>query len=134
MKHETVPAIGGGTVTAYSFSTRIPKFSRGPPVLRVSFRRLVSRTPRSSNCPARTSHAALILPPLGDGDEPLRAPSMCTYSHLRDPSEVPTPPLDHSPPRRAVSPPSVHTHSLPTPPSPPSTDVLPPAHGHGLAR
>ena len=149
LEYETVPAVGGGTVTR-------PRVFHAHSQL---------RPPRPSSLLSTTSrltHAALeqlpradlprrphslynpYHPSFGDADGPPRAPSMRASSHLRDPSEAPTPPLYHSPPRRPLSPSSIHTHessslththSVPTPPS---TDVLPssiaPAQQHRLTR
>ncbi|KAH9054870.1 hypothetical protein EDB87DRAFT_1567991 [Lactarius vividus] len=148
VEYETVPAVGGGTVTR--------------PRVFHAHSQAQSRTPRPASLASTTSHlthAALerlpradlphrphslynpYFPPLGDGDSSLRAPSMRTpYSHLRDPSEASTPPLYYSPPRRPISPSSTHTHessshththSVPTPPS---TDALPPTHHHARPR
>ena len=70
------------------------------------------------------------VPHVGDVDEPPRATGVRTYSHHRNPSEAPTPPLYHSPPRRPASPSSVCTHesSSHTILTPPPTDILPPTH------
>jgi distribution and morphology protein 34 len=141
LEYETVPAVGGGTVTR--------------PRVFHAHSQVQFRPPRPSSLLSTTSrltHAALeqlprgdlprrphslydpYLPRFADADDPPRAPSMRAYSHLRDPSEAPTPPLYHSPPRRPISPSSIHTHessshththSVPTPPS---TDVLPSTH------
>lgn len=148
VEYETVPAVGGGTVTrprVFHAHSQVQSRASRPASLASTTSRLthaaLERLPRADLPRRPHSLYSPYLPPLGDADEPLRAPSMRAYSHLRDPSEAPTPPLYHSPPRRAVSPSSVHTHessshttythSVPTPPS---TDVLPPAHAHGLAR
>ncbi|KAH9015091.1 hypothetical protein EDB85DRAFT_2135444 [Lactarius pseudohatsudake] len=148
VEYQTVPAVGGGTVTR--------------PRVFHAHSQTQSRTSRPASIASTTScltHAALerlpradlprrphslynpYFPPLGDADSPLRAPSMRTsYSHLRDPSEAPTPPLYYSPPRRPISPSSIHTHessshththSVPTPPS---TDGFPPMHHHARPR
>jgi distribution and morphology protein 34 len=147
LEYETVPAVGGGTVTR--------------PRVFHAHSQVQFRPPRPSSLLSTTSrltHAALEQLPrgdlprrphslynsyhFGDADGPPRAPSMRAYSHLRDPSEAPTPPLYHSPPRRPISPSSIHTHessshththSVPTPPS---TDVLLSTHAppHRLTR
>ena len=139
IEYETVPAVGGGTVTRPRVFHAHSQVHPG-----------IFRSARLSS-PSRLTHAALerlpradfphrphslhnpYLPPFGVANAPVRSPSIHTYPHHRDPFEVPTPPLYHSPPHRAVSPsPSspthessshTQTHSVPTPPS---TEALPP--------
>ena len=141
VEYETVPAVGGGTVTrprVFHAHSQVQSRASRPASLISSTSRLthaaLERLPRADL--PRRPHSSYdpYFPPLGDVDEPLRAPSMRAHSHLRDPSEAPTPPLYHSPPRRAISPSSIHTHessshththSVPTPPS---TDALPRTH------
>ena len=139
VEYETVPAVGGGSVTRprvfHAHSQVQPRIPR--PVSLSSSSRLthaaLERLPRADFPRRPHSLHNLYLRPLGVVDGPPRAPSMHTYPHHRDPFEVPTPPLYHSPPRRTASPSSLHTHessshtrthSVPTPPS---TEVLPPA-------
>ncbi|KAI9450994.1 hypothetical protein BJY52DRAFT_1191311 [Lactarius psammicola] len=145
VEYETVPAVGGGTVTRprvfHAHSQVQSRVSRPASLVSTTSRlthAALERLPRADL--PRRPHSLYdpFFPPLV---EPPRAPSILTsYSHLRDPSEAPTPPLYFSPPRRAVSPSSMrthassslsHTHSVPTPPS---TDVLPPTHHHAHAR
>ncbi|KAH8982662.1 hypothetical protein EDB86DRAFT_2812068 [Lactarius hatsudake] len=148
VEYETVPAVGGGIVTRprvfHAHSQAQSRTSR-PASLASTTSRLthdaLERLPRADL--PRRPHSLYnpYFPPLGDADSPLRAPSMRTsYSHLRDPSEAPTPPLYYSPPRRPISPSSIHTHessshththSVPTPPS---TDAFPPMHHHARPR
>jgi distribution and morphology protein 34 len=138
-EYETVPAVGGGTVTrprVFHAHSQVQSRATRPASLASSTSRLthaaLEQLPRADL--PRRPHSLYdpYLSPLADADAdtPLRAFSMRAYPHLRDPSEAPTPPLYHSPPRRAISPSSVHTressshthtHSVPTPPS---TDVL----------
>jgi distribution and morphology protein 34 len=138
VEYETVPAVGGGTVTRprvfHAHSQVQLRASRPASIVSTTSRlthAALERLPRA-DLPRRPH--SLHDPFFPPSDEPLRAPSMRTSSHLRDPSEAPTPPLYHSPPRRALSPSSIHTHestshththSVPTPPS---TDVLPHPH------
>ena len=149
VEYESVPAVGGGTVTRprvfHAHSQSQSRASRPVSLVSTTSRlthAALERLPRADLTRRPHSLYDPYLPPFADADEPRPAPSMRAYSHLRDLSEAPTPPLYHSPPRRAVSPSSIHTHestshththSVPTPPS---TDVLPPTHGHGrgLAR
>jgi distribution and morphology protein 34 len=139
IEYETVPAVGGGTVTrprvfhAHSqVHPRTPLYASLASTSRLT-QAAVEQLPRADL--PRRPHSLFnpYLPPLDVTDQFARAPSMRTYRHYRDPSEAPTPPLYHSPPRRAVSPSSLHTHessshtqtqSVPTPRS--TEALLPP--------
>ena len=141
VEYETVPAVGGGTVTrprVFHAHSQVQSRASRPASLVSTTSRLthaaLEQLPRADLPRRPHSLYEPYLPPLADADDaPRRPPSMRAYSHLRDPSEAPTPPLYHSPPRRAVSPSSVHTHEssshthTQSVPTPPSTDVLPPA-------
>src|SRR6266404_1261640 len=146
VEYETAPAVGGGTVMrprVFHAHSQVQTGASRPASL-VSTSRLthdaLERLPRADLLRRPHSLFNPYVPHVGDVDEPPRATGVRTYSHLRDPSEAPTPPLYHSPPRRAASPSSVHTHesSSHTVLTPSSTDVLPPAHSPawelGLAR
>ena len=127
--YETVPAVGGGTVTrprvfhAHSQAhPRVPLSASLASTSRLT-RAALAQLPRADR--SRHPHSLYnpYFPPLDMVDQIARAPSMLAY---RDSFEAPTPPLYHSPPRRAVSPSSLHTHessshththSVPTPPS-----------------
>ena len=129
IEFETVPAVGGGTVTRPRvFHAHSQAHPRAPPSASLSStsrltRAALEQLPRADR--PRRPHSLYnpYFPPLDMADQFARAPSMRTY---RDSFEAPTPPLYHSPPRRAVSPSSLHTHessshtqthSVPTPPS-----------------
>jgi mitochondrial distribution and morphology protein 34 len=136
IEYETVPAVGGGTVTrprvfhAHSqVHPRAPLSASLASTPRLT-RAALEQLPRADRPPRPHSLYNPYFPPLDMADQFARAPSMHTY---RDSFEAPTPPLYHSPPRRAVSPSSLHTHesssrtqthSVPTPPS---TEALLPA-------
>ncbi|KAH9954236.1 hypothetical protein BC827DRAFT_1243875 [Russula dissimulans] len=141
VEYETVPAVGGGTVTrprVFHAHSRVHPLTHQPSSLASTSRltrAALAQLPREDL--PRRPHSLYnpYFPPLGVFDQPPRAPSMHTYRHYRDPFEAPTPPLYHSPPRRARSPSSLHTHesssrtqthSLPTPPS--TEAVLPSSH------
>ena len=140
IEYETVPAVGGGTVTRPRVFHAHSQVRPSTP-LSASFastsrltQAAVEQLPRADL--PRRPHSLYnpYLPPLDVADQFAHAPSMRTYRHYRDPSDAPpTPPLYHSPPRRAVSPSSLHTHgsssrthtqSVPTPPS--TEALLPP--------
>jgi distribution and morphology protein 34 len=137
LEYESVPAVGGGTVTrprVFHAHSQVHLRPPRPSSLLSSTSRLthaaLEQLPRADLPHRPHSLYNPFLPHFADSDAPPRAPSMRAYSHLRDPSEAPTPPLYHSPPRRPISPSSIHTHessshththSVPTPPS---TDVL----------
>src|SRR5258707_272529 len=132
VEYETVPAVGGGTVMrprvfhAHSqVHPRAPLSARLASTSRLT-RAAVEQLPRADLPHRPHSLYNPYFPPLDMADQFPRAPSMRTSWHYRDSSGVPTPPLYHSPPRRAVSPSSPHTHessshtqthSVPTPPS-----------------
>ena len=132
IEYETVPAVGGGTVTRprvfHAHSQVHPRAPLSASLASTSrlTRAAVEQLPHA-NCPRRP-HSLYnpYFPPLDMADQFARAPSMRTY---RESFEAPTPPLYHSPPRRAVSPSSLHTHesSSHTVPTPPSTEALLPA-------
>jgi distribution and morphology protein 34 len=132
IEYETVPAVGGGTVTRPRVFHAHSQVHRNTPLSAslASTSRLtqaaVEQLPRADL--PRRPHSLYnpYLPPLDVADQFAHAPSMRTYRHYRDSSEAPTPPLYHSPPRRAVSPSSLHTHesSSHTVPTPPSTEAL----------
>ena len=135
IEYETVPAVGGGTVTrprilhahsqVHSSSSSLASTSR-------LTQAAVEQLPRADL--PRRPHSLFnpYFPPLDVGDQFAHAPSIRTYRHYRD-LEVPTPPLYHSPPRRALSPSSLHTHEssshtqTQSVPTPPSTEALLPA-------
>ncbi len=136
VEYETVPAVGGGTVMRPRvFHAHSQVHSSSPLSASLAStsrltRAAVEQLPRADF--PRRSHSLHnpYSPPLDMVDQFARAPSMRAY---RDSFEAPTPPLYHSPPRRAVSPSSLHTHessshtqthSVPTPPS---TEALLPA-------
>ncbi|KAI0284731.1 hypothetical protein BC826DRAFT_1055178 [Russula brevipes] len=132
VEYETVPAVGGGTVMRprvfHAHSQVHPMTSR--PASLASTSRLtqaaLAQLPRADFPPRPHSLYNPYFPPLGVLDQRARPPSVHTYQHYRDSFEAPTPPLYHSPPRRAVSPSSLYTHessshtqthSVATPPS-----------------
>ena len=131
IEYETVPAVGGGTVTrprvlhAHSRVHPTRTLSAGLASTSRLTQAAVEQLPRAEL--PRRPHSLFnpYLPPLDVADRFSHVPSMRAYQHYRE-SEVPTPPLYHSPPRRAISPSSLHTHessshtqtqSVPTPPS-----------------
>ncbi|KAH9035149.1 hypothetical protein EDB83DRAFT_2525100 [Lactarius deliciosus] len=126
VEYETVLAVGDSVAEPLaSMSSRLARPARAI---------TPHRPPTPLSFPLRS-----ILP-LGNIDTPLHAPSVHTsYSHLRDPSETPTPPLHYPPPRRAISPSGIHTHESGSHtlthfvPTPPSTDVLS-THHHARPR
>jgi distribution and morphology protein 34 len=136
IEFETVPAVGGGTVTRprvyHAHSQVYPRAPLSASLASTSrlTRAALEQLPRADR--PRRPHSLYnpYFPPLDMADQFARPPSMRTY---RDSFEAPTPPLYRSPPRRAVSPSSLHTHessshththSVPTPPS---TEALLPA-------
>jgi distribution and morphology protein 34 len=136
IEYETVPAVGGGTVTRprvyHAHSQVHPRAPLSASLASTSrlTRAALEQLPRADR--PRRPHSLYnpYFPPLDMADHFARAPSMRTY---RNSFEAPTPPLYRSPPRRAVSPSSLHTHessshtqthSVPTPPS---TEALLPA-------
>ena len=139
VEYETVPAVGGGTVTrprvfhAHSQAHPITHRSTSHASTSRLTRAALQQLPRA-DLPSRP-HSLYnpYFPPLGV-DQFARAPTVHSYRHYGDPSEAPTPPLYHSPPRRPLSPSSHHTHessshtqthSVSTPPS---TEALLPSH------
>ncbi len=105
--------------------------------INISTHAVLERLPRADLPAHPHSLYNPYFPLLGVVDEPPRAPSMRTYSYFLDPTEVPTPPLNHSlphyagvalEPAHARAELAYHTHSVPMTPS---TEVLPPqAHAH----
>ncbi len=98
--------------------------------INISTHAVLERLPRADLSTHPHSLYNAYFPPLGVVDEPPRAPSMRTYSYLLDPTEVPTPPLNHPlphyagvalEPAHARAELAYHTHSVPM-----STEVLPP--------
>ncbi|KAH9970803.1 hypothetical protein BJV74DRAFT_866459 [Russula compacta] len=134
VEYETVPAVGGGTVTrprVFHAHSQVHLTNARPPSL-TSTPRLthdaLQQLPRADLLRRPHSLYNPYFPPLGAVDRQIsRAPTLHTFPHPHhhSSSEAPTPPLYHSPPRRAVSPPSslhgssshTQTHSVPTPPS-----------------
>jgi distribution and morphology protein 34 len=129
VEYETVPAVGGGTVTRprvlHAHSQVHPRAPLSASLALTSrlTRAAVEQLPHADRPRRARSLYNPYFPPLDMADHFARAPSMRTY---RDSFEAPTPPLYHSPPRRAVSPSSLQTHassshtqthSVPTPPS-----------------
>lgn len=129
IEYETVPAVGGGTVMRprvfHAHSQVYPRAPPSPSLASTSrlTRAALEQLPHADR--SRHPHSLYnpYFPPMYMADQLARAPSMHTY---RDSFEAPTPPLYRSPPRRAVSPSSLHTHessshtqthSVPTPPS-----------------
>lgn len=139
IEYETVPAVGGGTVTRPRvFHAHLQVQPRAPPSASLAStsrltRAAVEQLPHADR--PRRPHSLYnpYFPPLDMADQFARAPSMRTY---RDSFEAPTPPLYHSPPRRTVSPSSLHTHesSSHTVPTPPSTEALLPAPRERIRR
>ena len=132
VEYESVPAVGGGMVTRprvfHAHSRVHPMADQAAslaPTSRLT-RAALQQLPRADLPPRPHSLYNPYFPSLGAVDRFARAPTVHSYRHIRDPSEPPTPPLYHSPPRRPVSPSShhthdssshTHTHSVPTPPS-----------------
>ena len=143
IEYETVPAVGGGTVTRPRvFHAHSQGYPRAPPSASLAStsrltRAALEQLPHADR--SRHTHSLYnpYFPPVHTADQFARAHSMRTY---RDSFEAPTPPLYHSPPRRAVSPSSLHTHessshtqthSVPTPPS---TEALMPVQRERMRR
>ena len=139
VEYERVPAVGGGTVTRprvfHAHSQARPMSHRSTSLASTSrlTRAALQQLPRADIPPRPHSLYNPYFPPLGV-DQFARGPIARSYRHYGDPSEAPTPPLYHSPPRRPLSPSSHHTHessshtqthSVSTPPS---TEALLPSH------
>ncbi|KAI9509454.1 hypothetical protein F5148DRAFT_755210 [Russula earlei] len=145
VEYETVPAVGGGTVTrprvfhAHSQVHPMALQSTSRPSTSRLTHAALAQLP-SADLPRRPHSLYNPYFPSLEVDQLVRAPSLYSYRHYHEPPDVPTPPLYHSPPRRTRSPSSLHTHesssrtqthSVPTPPS---TEHLLPASRERIRR
>ncbi|KAI0314909.1 hypothetical protein OF83DRAFT_1293625 [Amylostereum chailletii] len=135
LEYETIPAVGGGTITRprvfHSLSQIHPPTGVALSPSRAPSEASTSRLTISTALRRPSSLYNPYFPPMGMSPTYMTPSSafspFALDARLRTEATPPTPPLYRSPPRRTVSPTpsththpshsSSHTHSLPTPPS-----------------